>query len=478
MTLLVHWLWQGSAVAMAACLALRLAPRTNGATRYALLWMALGTVIVLPLAWPEATLLRREATAATGALGGVVVPDVPGWIAGVIGGGWLGWVILSIVRLGGGWWRVRWLCRTARPLPRHLRGEVRRGLPRLGGHRRPVVRVSSQVRGACAVGFRRPTILVSASLVDALDVAALRQIVLHEHAHLERHDHWGRLVESLTGALVGLHPAIAYLLRRLDLEREVACDEHVVWQTRAVREYARALVDAAGAEAAGHAARLPAVAPGAARSRGALRVRVERLLGHSVDASIAMRRPALVAGALGAALVIGLAATTTPLLVFADVLLEGPRAALAPIAVRLVPSWQGFRPMPPEGLPAAASGTARATSVPRPAAVPVVPPMPGAIVLPGEDAPPPVTMSAELVIEGRTLPAGPPVLLQARPGGPEEVVLANPWEGVEGAGRTMGRAAARAGKAIGAAGAIGGSSVGRGARRAGTSLAAFFTRTH
>ena len=57
MTVLVQWLWQGTVVAFGLAIALRLAPGVNAATRYALWWLALATVLLLPIAEPIITFL-------------------------------------------------------------------------------------------------------------------------------------------------------------------------------------------------------------------------------------------------------------------------------------------------------------------------------------------------------------------------------------------------------------------------------------
>lgn len=332
MTWLLHWLWQGAIVAAAAGVALRCLPRLDGATRHAILWLALATVLALPFVWPDVVIPPGASLDAARASDvGLVVPTLPSWVLPSLTAAWLTWVAVGLIRIGLGWHRLRELCHVAEPLPASL-VERLASWPTLAAGQRPDVRVSRGIRGACATGVRGPVILLSADLVDALPQDALVRIVLHERAHLERGDHWGRLVQSVVEAVAGLHPAVAYLLRRIDLEREVACDELVVARTREARDYARSLIEAAAVDARGRAVRPPALVPGATRSTHGLRTRVERLLHRPPVTPARARVPALAASALAALGSLSAAGAIAPAVVFMDVWLEGPRHALAPVA--------------------------------------------------------------------------------------------------------------------------------------------------
>jgi uncharacterized protein (TIGR03435 family) len=66
-------------------------------------------------------------------------------------------------------------------------------------------------------------------------------VLLHETAHLERWDDWNSLLAWLLGAALALHPIAAWILRRIEIERERACDEWVAARAQSVRPYARSL---------------------------------------------------------------------------------------------------------------------------------------------------------------------------------------------------------------------------------------------
>jgi hypothetical protein len=130
--------------------------------------------------------------------------------------------------------------------------------------------------GATVLGFRHPWIAMPQSLVDALSIEELDQVVLHECAHVQRRDDWLRLAQALLQSALWVHPAVALICRWLSLEREIACDEWVVRRTGRAKQYARCLVRAA--ESGGRATVESLFAPTLFGTRHQLVRRVDRLL--------------------------------------------------------------------------------------------------------------------------------------------------------------------------------------------------------
>jgi hypothetical protein len=114
---------------------------------------------------------------------------------------------------------------------------------RLCGVRRRTIRLagSPEIAVPVAVGPLRPSILIPASLLDELDEAELDQIGLHETAHLARGDDYALLVQRILEALFALHPVVRWIARRIDLEREIACDDRVIAATGRPHSYATCL---------------------------------------------------------------------------------------------------------------------------------------------------------------------------------------------------------------------------------------------
>ena len=92
------------------------------------------------------------------------------------------------------------------------------------------------------LGLWTPLIGVSPAVVDRLTPEELDRIVIHEAAHVLRRDDRADCVQRAIHALVGWHPGVWWLDRRLRAEREAACDDWVVALTDAPVPYAAALV--------------------------------------------------------------------------------------------------------------------------------------------------------------------------------------------------------------------------------------------
>ncbi|MCC6233508.1 MAG: M56 family metallopeptidase [Verrucomicrobiales bacterium] len=104
---------------------------------------------------------------------------------------------------------------------------------RMGVHGPIALRVGTWVRSPAVWGFWRPTFLLPADLESRVCPARLRHILLHEAAHLARHDlRWGLLLR-LVQALHWFNPVVPWLLRRMRLEREIATDAKVLGVTGA-----------------------------------------------------------------------------------------------------------------------------------------------------------------------------------------------------------------------------------------------------
>jgi hypothetical protein len=92
-----------------------------------------------------------------------------------------------------------------------------------------------------AVGFRRPAVILPAALLEQFQEAELDHVLLHELAHVARQDDWWNLYARLASAVLALNPIAAWVLRNIEREREIACDDWVVSMTGDARPYAASL---------------------------------------------------------------------------------------------------------------------------------------------------------------------------------------------------------------------------------------------
>ncbi len=153
----------------------------------------------------------------------------------------LGSVYLT-ARLLYGWLHVRRLWRRLRPLDaKRWAAELAQVTRMLCVERLPVICISPDVRSPLAAGLFFPRVILPESLPERSSSHQLRDILLHECAHVLRRDSWVRLLQRLAGVLFWVHPLVHLLNRRLDHAREEVCDNHVLAHTNAA-EYAETLL--------------------------------------------------------------------------------------------------------------------------------------------------------------------------------------------------------------------------------------------
>jgi beta-lactamase regulating signal transducer with metallopeptidase domain len=246
---LLTWLWQGLALTLLVAGTLRLFRRPNAATRH-LVW--LGVLIALAwMGWAMSPYGGLTAEATPGAdpidISEPVfrVEAAPDWLLSVFLGIWAGVALLKLVRLVPGLHTVYSLRDCCTPFPSDLEARLPLWLEGKRCGRPTQLMICNAVPGATVLGFQRPCIVLPGSMVDALSIDELDQVIFHEYAHVQRRDDWLRLAQALLHPALWIHPAAALVGRWLDLEREIACDEWVVARTGLPKKYARCLARAA-----------------------------------------------------------------------------------------------------------------------------------------------------------------------------------------------------------------------------------------
>ncbi|UCC44126.1 MAG: M56 family metallopeptidase [Candidatus Zixiibacteriota bacterium] len=156
----------------------------------------------------------------------------------------LGWGLVAAVllcRLAVSYRSVLRMKRESRVLRRDEFPSIQELINRVPSGRSVQLRVSQRVELPMAAGLGKSMILIPETLIDHLSEAELEPVVLHELAHLNRHDDWSRLVQKFIEAVFFFHPAVHWIGRQLDLEREIACDDAVVAATGRPDDYAHCL---------------------------------------------------------------------------------------------------------------------------------------------------------------------------------------------------------------------------------------------
>jgi GWxTD domain-containing protein len=91
------------------------------------------------------------------------------------------------------------------------------------------------------IGYVRPVILMPVGLLAGLTSEQVESILLHELAHIRRHDYLVNLLQIVVEGLVFYHPAVWWISGVIRAERENCCDDMVVAMQGDAFAYAAAL---------------------------------------------------------------------------------------------------------------------------------------------------------------------------------------------------------------------------------------------
>lgn len=348
----LNGMWQGALLTALVAVVLRVIRRPNAATRFVVWWACLLMVVLLP-AISYGWRLGAGWLGERGASEASLIGSAPAFL--LPGGFWpvviaLTWAAVStylLLRLGAAYVAMQRLKRRSEPLSEDddaigLLVDSHPSLPRV------VLRRSDGISSPITAGLARPMILLPNQVLESLSRAELRHVVLHELTHVERNDDRIVLVQRILEALFFFHPAVFWIGRRLDLEREIACDHRVAALTGEAKEYARCLTRLAELQPA---SRRSLLASGALLSRRHLVRRVRILLEDSRQRGrdLVSGRIAL-GGTVGCLAVVAWFATLTPVLEIPaprtsdGMLARTPASPVAPVPVGSDSSTSGLLP--------------------------------------------------------------------------------------------------------------------------------------
>jgi uncharacterized protein (TIGR03435 family) len=134
--------------------------------------------------------------------------------------------------------------------------------------------VSALVQVPTVVGWLRPVVLVPVGALGGLPAEHLEALLLHELAHIRRHDYLINILQSVAESLLFYHPAVWWVSGHIREERELCCDDLAVSINGDALTYARALAQL-------EAYRPAHLSAAIAANGGSLADRIARLLGHS-----------------------------------------------------------------------------------------------------------------------------------------------------------------------------------------------------
>jgi beta-lactamase regulating signal transducer with metallopeptidase domain len=256
-----------AAIAWGVWALLRFVVTLNASTRHAIWWTVLAAVLAVPFVRGWMALSPAETTTSPMQIVAVVGSDQaqPEPVAALPGAeqlspkveqsfevnpGYAPLAILAIavlvmlrqaIRLTRSFRRLRALKASGVAPTRDLKVSFDEWVMSSGVKRPARLLLSDDITSPIAVGFSNPAVLIPRSAVERLSQKDLDHILLHELAHLARRDDWTNLLARIACGVLALHPVAAWVLRRIDEDREIACDDWVVSMTGAAKPYAVSL---------------------------------------------------------------------------------------------------------------------------------------------------------------------------------------------------------------------------------------------
>ena len=276
---LVNSLWQSALIVLVVAAALRVF-RTSASTRAAVWFAVLMQTALLPfLSWNPGRPAENSLAPATVVDTTFVpariareVPEIPATTARLILLIWAGGACIQGFRLAAGLTRLRQWKRDAMAIPNRLK------FPRDAR-----VGSSDHCETPVVIGFLRPMVLLPTRMAFSVKPADINRILRHEIAHILRRDDWMQLAQRMAEAFLFFHPVILWIGRRLALEREIACDDHVIANNAESRIYAKSLIRFAQTMSSFSA---PATAPAVFSRKNQLSRRIDMLLASNRNRSV------------------------------------------------------------------------------------------------------------------------------------------------------------------------------------------------
>src|SRR5450755_5195431 len=262
---LLHFLWQGTALAALAAGAMALCSRAS--QRYMVGLAVLGLMLLAPLATffyvrqrsgevaiatssriatAESVTIRNRTVARSSAQPFLIARSIPvapsldalPWLVEA----WLLGVAFFSLRSAGGFLLLERERRKRSTVvgPRVL--EICYTLQdQLGLQRAIAYCECAWLQAPAVIGWFRPIVFLPATALTGLSEEQLQAVIAHELAHILRFDPFVNVFQVCVETLLFYHPAIWWLNKRIRAEREHCCDDVAVTLCGNAVEYARAL---------------------------------------------------------------------------------------------------------------------------------------------------------------------------------------------------------------------------------------------
>ena len=257
---LLHFLWQGCLVALVLKCLLSVTSYQRPQLRYLWSMLALGVCLILPIITFSIIYTPDYLSASQQGINSIIPLSASNittvmnasWYQHTIGGlpfislAWGFAVVVLSLRLLFSLKKVNDLTKIdTLAVSQPLQERFDQLYQRFNLWRKPQLLISLTVTVPMAIGWLKPVILLPATMISGLTSAQLEMLILHELAHIKRHDYLVNFLQTLVEILLFFHPAVRWISTQMRNEREYCSDDMAVKHCGNAVAYAHTLADTA-----------------------------------------------------------------------------------------------------------------------------------------------------------------------------------------------------------------------------------------
>jgi len=257
---LLHFLWQGCIVAAVLKLILSFTSYQKTQQRYAWAMTAMVTNLIVPIATfyyiytPDYTQLVNTPFPLSFDSDGMAAINGKEVLASInlleilpyVSVGWMTIVLCLSAKLLMELYSVNRLPKSqVLPVSDELQQRFECLVHQIGLNKAPTLLISMKSQVPMVIGWLRPVVLLPAAMLTGLTPNQLDMLLLHELAHVRRHDYLVNFIQTLVEILLFFHPAVRWVSKQMRNEREYCSDDMAVSVCKKPLAYARALTETA-----------------------------------------------------------------------------------------------------------------------------------------------------------------------------------------------------------------------------------------
>lgn len=256
---LLHFVWQGALIASVCAILLALTRNARPQLRY----MLACTAMLMCLLWPAAGVLQQWQDPQTISLEtaiqlagkanvsldlvwvkqSLLAARIEAWLPLVVSI-WSMGVLLMLMRLALG---LLWVYRLGQhgndlaALTQQWQARSNQLAYQFAIRRQVTLKFQKDLLSPVTYGCLKPVVVMPASLLTGMAPDMLEALLAHELAHIKRWDYAVNLLQNLVLSLLFYHPAVWWISKRIDAERELIADDMAAAMLGQAKPLARAL---------------------------------------------------------------------------------------------------------------------------------------------------------------------------------------------------------------------------------------------